>query len=552
LKSYLTPLLLLLFISCRKEKETTIPKAGNPFYDKAFEYQEQEKSDSAFLYFNKAKDVFLQRSDSLNAGACLVYMAIISTNKGDSFDGQEISLDALSYFNKNKKEHAAYIKSTLNNLGITSFNLKNYTQAIDFYNQSLNFTPDSASILVIQNNIANAYREKKEYKKSLQIYSNILDQRVKNQVEFARTLTNISFTKWLQNPNYIASAELLKALHIREQEKDLWGLNSSYAHLTDYYLKRKPDSALYFAQKMYQVARTLNSVDDRLEALQKLIKLSPATASKQYFETYQSLNDSILTVRNAAKNQFALIRYEMEKNKATNLALQKDNAAKQYQIIIIACAALATITIGFIWYKKRKQKLESEARNAIKESQLKTSKKVHDVVANGLYRVMSEIQNQDEVDKDGVLDKIEDLYEKSRDISYDEIVYHDQDFHLKLLELLSSFATDQTKILLVGNTTALWKNINAQIKYELEHILQELLVNMKKHSQATNVVIKFEQVNQHITIYYTDNGIGISKNTSFNNGLSNTGNRIKTIHGAITFDTQTEKGLKIQITFPVA
>lgn len=552
MKSYLTPLLLLLFISCRKEKETTIPKAGNPFYDKAFEYQEQEKSDSAFLYFNKAKDVFLQRSDSLNAGACLVYMAIISTNKGDSFDGQEISLDALSYFNKNKKEHAAYIKSTLNNLGITSFNLKNYTQAIDFYNQSLNFTPDSASILVIQNNIANAYREKKEYKKSLQIYSNILDQRVKNQVEFARTLTNISFTKWLQNPNYIASAELLKALHIREQEKDLWGLNSSYAHLTDYYLKRKPDSALYFAQKMYQVARTLNSVDDRLEALQKLIKLSPATASKQYFETYQSLNDSILTVRNAAKNQFALIRYEMEKNKATNLALQKDNAAKQYQIIIIACAALATITIGFIWYKKRKQKLESEARNAIKESQLKTSKKVHDVVANGLYRVMSEIQNQDEVDKDGVLDKIEDLYEKSRDISYDEIVYHDQDFHLKLLELLSSFATDQTKILLVGNTTALWKNINAQIKYELEHILQELLVNMKKHSQATNVVIKFEQVNQHITIYYTDNGIGISKNTSFNNGLSNTGNRIKTIHGAITFDTQTEKGLKIQITFPVA
>ena len=552
MKSYLTPLLLLLFISCRKEKETTIPKAGNPFYDKAFEYQQQEKSDSAFLYFNKAKDVFLQRSDSLNAGACLVYMAIISTNKGDSFDGQEISLDALSYFNKNKKEHAAYIKSTLNNLGITSFNLKNYTQAIDFYNQSLNFTPDSASILVIQNNIANAYREKKEYKKSLQIYSNILDQRVKNQVEFARTLTNISFTKWLQNPNYIASAELLKALHIREQEKDLWGLNSSYAHLTDYYLKRKPDSALYFAQKMYQVARTLNSVDDRLEALQKLIKLSPATASKQYFETYQSLNDSILTVRNAAKNQFALIRYEMEKNKATNLALQKDNAAKQYQIIIIACAALATITIGFIWYKKRKQKLESEARNAIKESQLKTSKKVHDVVANGLYRVMSEIQNQDEVDKDGVLDKIEDLYEKSRDISYDEIVYHDQDFHLKLLELLSSFATDQTKILLVGNTTALWKNINAQIKYELEHILQELLVNMKKHSQATNVVIKFEQVNQHITIYYTDNGIGISKNTSFNNGLSNTGNRIKTIHGAITFDTQTEKGLKIQITFPVA
>nr|GFD55410.1 hypothetical protein [Tanacetum cinerariifolium] len=61
--------------------------------------------------------------------------------------------------------------------------------------------------------------------------------------------------------------------------------------------------------------------------------------------------------------------------------------------------------------------MELEAQNALRNSQLNTSKRVHDVVANGLYRVMTEIENQADMDRENVLDKIEALYEKSRDIS---------------------------------------------------------------------------------------------------------------------------------------
>jgi tetratricopeptide (TPR) repeat protein len=535
---YLLSFLIVFLVSCSEKNDTIERKTDNLFYDKAYEFRDQHKTDSAFIYFNKAKDLFQLNKDSLGIGRCLVNMGIISTDRGDYFSGQEFSLDAFSYFNKNKKENFAFLESNTNNLGIASSNLKNYAQAIDFYKQSFAYAQDSARVLVIKNNIANAYRDQKEYKKALLIYENILKQKIDNKGFYAKVLTNISVAKWLQKPGYNAAPGLLKALDIRERENDLWGQNSSYSHLANYYQYTHPDSALFFARKRYPAAIKLNSPDDQLDALGKLIKLSPPKEMKHYFEVYQNLDDSVQTARNAAKNQSALIRYESEKNKADNLELQKDNTEKKFQIakqrILIFSVLLlvvAAAVIAVIWYKKRKQRMELASQNAIREHQLKTSKRVHDVVANGLYRVMTEIENRDDIDKGQVLDKIEDLYEKSRDISYEKPALDDQNFHQKISALLMSFATENAKVLIAGNTLALWRKVNPEVKYEVEHILQELMVNMKKHSGASNVAVRFEDGADQIKIYYTDNGVGMPDETSFKNGLRNTGNRIDAIRG---------------------
>jgi hypothetical protein len=44
---------------------------------------------------------------------------------------------------------------------------------------------------------------------------------------------------------------------------------------------------------MYEVASSLKSADDQLEALQKLIPLSGAGEAKLYFQEYQKLSDSL-------------------------------------------------------------------------------------------------------------------------------------------------------------------------------------------------------------------------------------------------------------------
>src|SRR5215203_3619420 len=119
----------------------------------------------------------------------------------------------------------------------------------------------------------------------------------------------------------------------------------------------------------------------------------------------------------------------------------------------------------------------------IRKQQLKTSKKVHDVVANSIYQIMTDIEHKDAVEKERLLDKLEAVYEQSRDISYEPIEKNYHDFHRTVRELLSTFATPTTKVLIVGNEKDLWAGIKEQVKKELKHVLQELMINMRKHSE---------------------------------------------------------------------
>lgn len=551
----------VLFISCTEERSNEISITSNPYYETAFDFRESQQPDSAFVYFMKGKDLFMQESDSFGAAKCLVNMAVILTNQGDYFGAQETSLEALNYLDQHNFSHHHYLGSNYNNLGLASRHLKDYERSLQFYDLAIQFSDDSLDTHIYLNNKALTFRETGKYTEALSIYQAVMSNTIKNPMEYARLLSNIAMVKWLHDPMFDAAPDFHKALHIRSRENDLRGLTTSYFHLSDYYRIRRPDSAAFYADKMYTLAVERKSANDQLLALQRLIRLGPSHLVKPYFETYTQLSDSVYFAHSAAKNQFALIRYEVEKNKADNLRLQNENAEKTYRIhrqrllnAVVVVLAIVFSVSGVYWYKRRKQRLELEAQNRIKAHQLKTSKKVHDVVANGLYRVMTEIENQTQIDREGILDRLDKMYEKSRDISYEteDQPAKQQDFNEKITCLLTSFATVSTKVIIAGNTADLWQAVDEQARCEVEQILQELMVNMRKHSHASHVVIRFEQQDNELCIYYSDNGVGLPATFQYHNGLTNTGNRIEMLQGQIIFDTTVEKGVKIRLSFPVS
>jgi tetratricopeptide (TPR) repeat protein len=542
---YLLVLLLFTSLYACKSPDKAVPNNWTADFRKGLSLFNQ-RPDSAFYYLNKAAT---GSKDSLEIAMAYNCMAVIQSDAGDYFGAQESLLTSLKYANEKRPEDQNCIVSDYNELGRNSSNLKNYEAAIDYYNEVLRRSRHDDFKGIALNNQAVSYQDIGQYAQAIAIYSSILGESKTDKKEYARVLSNLADTRWLADSTYQAAPELLQALHIREAEKDDWGLNASYAHLSDYYTHKRPDSALFYAAKMYAVAQHLSSPDDQLEALRKLITLSPPAVSKQYFLRYQFLSDSIQTVRNAAKNQFALIRYDAQKNKADNLRLQKDVILQR----VLTAFFIAALAGFFIWYRKRKQLLESKAQNAIRESRLKTSQKVHDVVANGLYRIMTGIEHhQGLIEKEPLLDQIEVLYEQSRDISYEHQKGIRTDYHKGISDLLGSFANDDTKVIVVGNNEDLWRNAKDNVKTELQHVLQELMVNMKKHSAARNVFLRFERQHNTLILHYADDGVGLPSSVHYGNGLTNTGNRIKSIGGQIIFDRNTKKGLKIQVLCPTA
>lgn len=539
---YLVVLSVLLF-ACNK-KPAIIRVTKDADYEKADSFF-NFKNDSAYYYYNT---VVSRSGDSLLVAMAYNRMGVILSDAGDYYGSQENLLMSLKFLDEHAKDDSSCISSDYNTLGITSLNLRNYEAALEHYDRALKFAEDKQLIQIILNNKAVVYQKTRAYAHAIAIYDSIIIKTTKGTTAYARVLSNRAKTKWLRDTAYRAAPDLWAALQIRLHKKDNWGLNASYAHLSDYYKKVNPDSALIYAGKMYAVARLLNSPDDEMEALEKLIALDSPKNIHLYFARYQYLSDSTQTARNTAKNQFALIRYEVEKNKIENLKLQKENTDKEVQIlrqrIFLLLMAGLVIGIGIFLYRRYEKRIH--------EQKLKTSQKVHDVVANGLYTLMTKVEYQPEIDKESLVDQIEMLYEQSRDISYEHKSHPGKNFQDKISGLLKSFGTDKTKVLIAGNYNGIWEKLDNKTKKELEYILKELMINMKKHSCASNVAVSFKQSEDMMEIHYSDNGKGMPPELNYGNGLTNTVSRINNINGRIKFGRNLdEQGLNIQISFPI-
>ncbi|MDM1554087.1 MULTISPECIES: tetratricopeptide repeat protein [Chryseobacterium] len=540
-------LLVLIIVSCKKNN---VNEGINVNFKKATIYRDSKSSDSAFYYFNLAKNDYLTIHDSIGAARSLANMAIIQTEKGDFFGGIEASLESNKAI---KPEHSDSLSKKImaanyNNMAIASNYLKNYENAFNYYLQALKYInqKDTISKYIYYNNIGDVLITLGQYKNA----QNYLNEAIKTKdtLTYARALNNLAKAKYIGNKDYNPLPELLKALEIRRISNDKKGQNSSFETLSSYYLDKDPNTSLLFAKKMLAVAEEDNSPDDQILALERIITLEPINYLKN-FQKLKYINDSLQTARNQAKNQFAIIRFDVEKLKMENTKKEIDLLRRNIGIATLSLSLIG----GMFWYRRRKKRLQQEKEIEIKNTQLKMSKKVHDVVANGIYQVMTKIENQENFDKNKALDELEFVYEKSRDISYEKADTIDNvEFAEKIFHLIDSFKSDYIKPFLTGNSQYIWIGVNETTQNEVFQVIRELLVNMKKHSQASLVVFKFEKNNNLIHIQYKDNGIGIPGEIIHGNGLSNTVSRIEKIKGTIIFDNTTEKGLKVNISFPTS
>ncbi|MDO3641283.1 tetratricopeptide repeat-containing sensor histidine kinase [Mucilaginibacter sp. L3T2-6] len=535
---------LVLLAACHQAPVHTAGQWAD--YKKAYALLNTSK-DSAFYYFNRSATY---STDKEQVAMAYQNMALIQSDAGDNFGAQESLIQALKSLDEHDPKNRGHLAEDYNQLGMTFYNTDDNIQALRFYALALQYADSPQLRAYFFNNQGNSYQKLKAYHKALASYDSVLRITGTKGADYARTLTNLAATKWLQNRHYNAAPELLKSLAIRLHEKDTWGENSSYAHLTDFYLENKPDSALFYARKMFAAASKLHSPDDQLAALRKLIMLVPA-GSKKYFQQYQRLEDSLQTARSAAKSQFAVIRYNVEKAKTENLQLQKKNTERRYQLIAGLILSGVAVIWTIWWYRKRKQRLQLQAEREIQENRLKLSQKVHDKVANGIYRIMSEVEHLPELDRTILLDRLENMYNISRNVAHDE-AESVADFAERIGSMLNAFKNPALRLAVEGNYTELWQAVDLPVREQLLLVLQELMVNMSKHSQATQAHVGFSMEDGRLMLEYRDDGIGLGGKGTPGKGMQNTVSRIQALNGTVNFDAAETKGLRVLIQLPIS
>lgn len=545
LRNLLLFVALLLTLSACRNKAAKKPVDQWADYRKAYGFM-NTNADSAFYYFNRSAT---NPIDKKQVASAYQGMALIQTNASDNYGAQESLINSLKSLDERDPTNRDYLARDYNGLGMCCYNLHEFPQALNYYDLALRYADAPVLRSNILNNRGNAAKELKSYTKALNDYEAAMKITGKSGTTYARILTNLAMAKWLQNPAYDPIPELRRSLNIRIHENDVPGTSSSYTHLSEVYTKSHPDSAIRYAEKMQTIAIKLHNPDDQLSALRKLIELSPPAVSKTYFKQYQAIEDGAETKRNTAKNQFAVIRYNVEKAKIENLRLQKKNTERVYQLLVVTLLAVAGAIVGLWLYKRRKRRMLAESDRRLQESKLRLSQKVHDKVANGIYRIMSEVEHLPQIDRAILLDQLENMHNVSRNVAHDE-AESAVDFAERIRAMLYAFKRDSLKIAVDGNKTELWHMVGLEAREQLLLVIQELMVNMSKHSHATQAYVGFSKENGHLRLEYRDDGVGLKGAQTAGMGIQSTVSRIKALHGTINFDAVGTRGLRVTIQLP--
>lgn len=501
---------------------------------------------TAFTYIKNNIELDLRKNDTMNAVKKLHYLSISQKEMGALYESEETSTRALKLLDRLTEDSLVRAsKSGLyNNLGIVYRILKNPTNSISFYDKALQIAATTSDSMAILNNKGNLYVDLEKHELAQQQFTKVyeLSRRISDSINLARALSNLGFSQSkIEYPG--ALDNLLLGLRIRLSNNDMMGIYSSYAHLAQYYHDRNQEKeAQDYAEKANLIAHQINSPSFIENSLTNLLKIKNDPISQEFIK----LNDSIELAKLLRQNKYAGMQYnltkEKEKTEANRLLREKEKRKKQgFQFL----GLLLLLGIVAIYFLQRTQ----NRKNTIKEifkTEARISKKVHDEVANDIYHLMTKTQLT-VPEPDALLDDLEEIYKKTRDISRENNALTLQDdFGVQLKNLLQSYRNESTVITIQNVSQVNWKGISTVKKTTIYRILQELMTNMKKHSEASQVLVSFQKNGKLLQIRYVDNGVGtLLKNK---NGLENTENRIKAIKGKIIFDTAPQKGFKVTLT----
>ena len=510
--------------------------------------------DSAYYYYNESQKVYAAIKDSVKVAGRLLNMAIIVSESDNYNQSDQLAIEGLKYL-KNSKEGTLQ-GSLYNCMAINSKKQGEYKEALYWYNKAIESTQNEVNRKVYIGNTANIHRILGDYDNSIAINQGLIsDPEIKSDLKvYARVLDNLTYSTWKKTQDVSLKNDFQTALDIREKENFRSAQITSHVHLSELYLKNDIQKSRLHARKMYNLAIDLNTIDDRLQAL-KILMASYENDDEKFnvfAKKYIFLEDSIVQVRNKLANKYRKIQYDSELNRTENATLRTKSVEEELALeksrrmnsIYIALGVISMFVFAFILLLLR-ERYQKEKLEEVVLTESRISKKVHDEVANDLYRVMSKLEKQPD-ERDTLLNDLDNIYSKTRDISRENNALDlEQDFGELLGDLLMSYKSTNINIITKGLKKVRWEKISPLRKTAIFRVIQELMTNMKKYSEAQIVILSFDEVKYKVLIKYSDDGVGCVLKK--NNGLLNAENRITSLSGKFTLQSEKDKGFKATI-----
>jgi signal transduction histidine kinase len=549
-------------------------------------YAKKELFDSSYYHYYQAYKSYEKINDNYFSGKMLFNMAYVQSRCEDYVSTENKLFEAISKFEPLDKNLSLYNCYKL--LGTIYKELENYENSIRYHNIALDHLKrvknkkgniEEGAL----NDIAITYQKQEDYDKAIEYLERVLeleDLSTQNPKLYAKIIDNLAYTKLLKKDTLNIKKDFEKALKIRNKVKDFSGIVVNKLHLADYYIYNLDTlKAITYAKEANDLAYAVENNRDELSSLLLLSKIDTKNAS-QYLNKYVILNEKLEKNNNKIRNKFARIRFETDTYKYHNNRLSSQNTI----ILIVAIAVIFILSLLiFIRSERAKNReliLEAQKQQAnedvyklmlkqqsnLEEGRLKErnriSEELHDGVLGKIFGTRMGLgflnlqgEEKDKAKQQLYIDELHKIEREIRNISHElknDVLLSKQDY----ITLIKALIDEQS---IAGNfkyniTTIdeeFWNGTSDIIKINSYRIIQESLLNITKHANATQVNITLGYTNENLNFTIEDDGVGFNnKKTSKGIGISNINSRVKTINGTYSLVSQKNKGTQTTVLIP--
>lgn len=545
--------------------------------------------DSAYAYYSKALAKYQIIKKYKKQALLLISIAGIQEEKKDYVGAENKAIKASLLMERQpiEEEDLTTLFEIYNLLGITSSALKQYDNAVSFYEKAIRFSEqieDKSCYFTAKGNLLLVYTERKEFNKAILGYNDFLQNNLLKTTDsstYSYAVLNLAHAKSLSKDIDVTGTYKMfhRALRASSEQNDFKFQAASYSYYADFLIDKDEDSALYYADLTYKTAKKFNYTDYILESIMTKSKIVK-DSSAYFLNSYIKINDSLLSIERNERNKFLKIKYQ------TNTVIEENKKMTQERLwlIIALIASLVTFFLlyvnniqrqknkGLVLYQKQ-QEANQEIYNLLLDQHEKIdqargleknriSKDIHDGILGKLFGVRLSLdslnystENKAPDLRSNYINELKNIEDDIRKVSHNlNVDFIRQAGYLDVVESLI-----ETQMLAYGLEHSFktdysidWENLNSALKIQLYRILQETMQNVYKHADASFVTILFSLNNNSLMLEVLDNGKGFSLNkVSKGIGLKNIASRIKEVKGILNIETKINKGTKIVVTVPV-
>ncbi len=463
-----------------------------------------------------------------------------------------------------------------------------YDKAITAYNELLATTEDEQIKHIVYRQLSQIYLERKELAKAQGYAEKALlyfrqSGQLKNELQAKLTLGIISE---LNQHTDTAFSIYNEVINIAQQRQFFDIYISAGQRLGDLLIaKQDYENARGMLTMVYANAMQWNDMKAQLKVLNSLRSLHAAMGD--YKNAYalmtqlMGISREVQDKQNKREINELEIKYQTAQKEKE--ILNKENELSQQKTIkyslLIGFLAILLPVIGLLYMYYQKLQAQSKLNATMEEmnqqritallkdkelellkasvnGQEKERKRIagelHDSIGGNLAAIKLQLSSLGIKD---VIKQVDETYHQVRDLSHDLVPqkFNNTGFTELIAGYLRQFdLPGNAKISFQAYPPEEIDLIETTLKVEIYKIMQELITNTQKHSQASKVEIQLTQIDGMLKLLFEDNGKGFSTETTRQGiGFQNIRERLKLFDGVLSIDSFPSKGTVIDIEIPL-